>query len=423
MSAIALTLLTLNTVIFSATTDYDELGRVIAERGNHGQNVRYAYDDEGRVKSITDSENRTTLLEYDPLGRLLKQVDANGKATLFAYDLGDRITSVTDPRGLVTTYEYDGFGQLWKQTSPDTGTTAFQYDTAGQRIQMTRHDGGVTDYTYDGLGRLTGIAADGQQQGYSYDWCSSGQGRLCGLASPGTATHFAYTPEGHVWIRRDWSTVNGENVEAAMTYGYDSIGRLSSIAYPDGTSADYAYRHGQLNAMSVNMNGVSHPIIANPRYQPFGQRRSFSYGNGLYRGYVHDLDGRLAAMSVRQSHETGAPLSYWDYGYTAHDQIRQIADAVNPDLTQDYGYDPLSRLTQVARYGVVNHLSYDHNGNHDRFAAGSDSTQYDIDPASNRVRGYTSTHQGSRQYQYDALGNRISETAGGNVSSPVKQTL
>ncbi|MFX7878959.1 hypothetical protein ABTK13_22075, partial [Acinetobacter baumannii] len=75
-------------------------------------------------------------------------------------------------------------------------------------------------------------------------------------------------------------------------------------------------------------------------------------------------------------------------------------------MTQLIGYDSLSRLTQLTRFGVTNNLSYDAGGNHDRYQAGSQLTQYSIDPGSNRVLNYTN-QDGSRQYQYDALGNRI----------------
>lgn len=51
----ALLLLALVTPSASAFIDYDELGQVIARRGNNGQNVTYTYDDDGNVKTVTDS--------------------------------------------------------------------------------------------------------------------------------------------------------------------------------------------------------------------------------------------------------------------------------------------------------------------------------------------------------------------------------
>jgi RHS repeat-associated protein len=415
MSTMLLTLMALNSVVASVEYEYDELGRVIAERGNSGQNVRYGHDMEGRLLQVTDSQNRITRMEYDVLGRMIKQIDAAGGVTSLTYDKADQVTSVKDPRNLLTTYEYDGFGQLWKQSSPDTGVTSHQYNPSGLRTGTTRNDGSTTSFTYDGLGRLTTINSDSQQHSYTYDWCSWGLGRLCGLGAPDTATHFAYNPAGEILIRRDWIIAGGVTTDHSTAYGFDGIGRPSKITYPNGNIVDYKYGvGGQLGTMSVTINGVTKSVITAASYKATGARNSLSYGNGLVRGYGHDLDGRLTSMSVRRKDNTA--LSAWGYQHSADNEITRISDGVSPDMTQVIGYDALSRLTKLTRFGVINQLSYDAGGNHDRYQAGSSLTQYSIDPYSNRVLNYTSDGV-SRQYQYDAVGNRISETSGSRVQT------
>ncbi len=415
MSALLITVMALNTVVVSVDYEYDELGRLIVERGNQGQNVRYGYDMEGRLLQVTDSQNRITRMEYDPLGRLTKQIDAAGGVTSLTYDKGDRVTSVNDPRNLLTTYEYDGFGQLWKQSSPDTGVTSHQYAASGLRTTTTRGDGSLTSFAHDGLGRPITVNSDGQQQSYSYDWCSWGLGRLCGLSAQGTDTHFAYSPSGEILIRRDWIVTGGVTTDHSTYYGFDAIGRPNKITYPNGNFVDYGYDSGgQLGSMSVTINGVTKPVITAADYKASGARSRLAYGNGLVRGYSHDLDGRLTAMSVRRADNTA--LSAWDYQHSADNEITRIGDGVSPDMTQVIGYDALSRLTRLTRFGVINQLSYDAGGNHDRYQAGSSLTQYSIDPHSNRVLNYTSDGV-SRQYQYDAVGNRISETSGSRVQT------
>ncbi|MBO9741539.1 RHS repeat protein [Xanthomonas axonopodis pv. begoniae] len=42
-------------LVFSSATEYDELGRVIVERGNNGQVYKYEYDAEGRRTASTDA--------------------------------------------------------------------------------------------------------------------------------------------------------------------------------------------------------------------------------------------------------------------------------------------------------------------------------------------------------------------------------
>ncbi|MBD8637644.1 RHS repeat protein [Stenotrophomonas sp. CFBP 13725] len=411
MAAMTLALMGLNSIVFSVNYQYDEMGRLIAETGNSGQNVRYAYDAEDRLTQVTDSQNRVTRMEYDPRGRLLKQIDAAGGTTSFAYDLGDRVTRVVDPRGLATAYTYDGFGQLWAQSSPDTGNTTHVYDSAGLLTSTVRNDGSTAGYAYDGLGRVTTVTSDGQWQGVSYDLCNDGKGRICGInSSNGSASNFGYTKLGQPLVRREWITANGVQTEHSTLYGYDSIGRASTVTYPNGSVASYGYAAGgYLNSLSVTVNGQTHGVINGVQLKATGARAWLSYGNGLGRGYNHDLDGRLTAMSVWGPNSTR--LSYWDYAHSADNEITQIVDTVTPSLTQNIGYDALSRLTRLDRYGVSNVLSYDAGGNHNRYQAGTKLTQYSIEPTSNRVLNYTS-QDGNRTYQYDALGNRISETAG-----------
>lgn len=415
MSALTLALIGLNAVVSVNTYEYDELGRVIVERGNGVQNVRYAYDTEGRVTQVTDSQNRATRMSYDARGRLIQSIDAAGGTTQIAYDHADRPIRVSDPRNLVTTYEFDGFGQIWKQVSPDTGTTQHQYDAAGLRTSTARADGSVVSFGYDGLGRMTSASAEGRTMGYSYDWCGNGKGQLCGTSGPGTATHFAYTPNGQLQIRRDFTDLSGQKTDYSTSYGYDGINRLSQITYPNGDKATYTYgSQGKPSALMATVDGTQRSIISQANWKVTGAHEWLAYGNGLARGYNHDQEGRLTAMSVWGPN--GSKVSYWDYQYSGDGEITAIVDAVDPNMTQLIGYDALSRMTKLTRFGVINNLSYDAGGNHDRYQAGNQLTQYSIDPGSNRVLNYTN-QDGSRQYQYDALGNRISETAGSRIST------
>lgn len=154
------------------------------------------------------------------------------------------------------------------------------------------------------------------------------------------------------------------------------------------------------SALVATVDGTQRSIISQASWKATGARGWLAYGNGLGRGYNHDPEGRLTAMSVWGPNSS--KVSYWDYQYSGDGEITAIVDAVDPSMTQLIGYDSLSRLTQLTRFGVTNNLSYDAGGNHDRYQAGSQLTQYSIDPGSNRVLNYTN-QDGSRQYQYDAL--------------------
>ncbi|WP_367347172.1 RHS repeat-associated core domain-containing protein [Stenotrophomonas bentonitica] len=415
MSTAMIALLGLSNVVATVHYEYDEMSRLIAQRGSNGQHVRYEYDMENRVTQVTDAQNRTTRMQYDALGRLTTQIDAHGGTSHFAYDLGNRITQVTDPRGLATRYRYDGLGLLWSQQSPDTGATDHAYDAAGLRIATIRNDGSEVRYAYDGAGRLVQASAEGQVQTFSYDACAGGKDRLCAATSPGLISTFAYAGDGRLLERRDAIQAADGVSEGLTRYGYDGIGRLARIDYPSGATADYGYSAlGYPDTLTLTSDGSIHSVVKHTLRSALGSRRAMTYGNGLWRGYNHDLSGRVTAMSVRRP--DGGALSHWDYLYSPDNEIAGIADAVDRALSQTLGYDGLGRLNRVLRYDVDNRLTYDAGGNYTSHQAGAQLSRYTIDALSNRTQEHLHPERTTR-YQYDALGNRISDVSEGHTQT------
>lgn len=387
-------------VLSQAYIDYDELGRVRARRGNTGQNVRYTYDDNGNVKTITDSLNKVTTLTYDVLERVIKSVDPRNGITEFRYDLADRLVWAKDPRGLITTYAYDGFGQLWVQASPDTGTTTFAYDAYGRRTAMTRVDATQTTYGYDGLSRLTTVAAEGQTQTFTYDTCTYGKGQLCKVTDPTGNVSYNYTPQGQ---RANQSSVMPGGGGAYYAYGYDGMGRVTGISYPGGVGIGYGYVGGKLTTMTATVAGVTSTIVSNIDTQPFGPVTDFSYGNGLTRGYNHDLDGRLTGVSTNNA---ATVLQSLTYAYNANDAITKITNGVNSALTQTYGYDELTRLTAVTATNANQALAYDPVGNRSSHTWAGLTDSYTSATNSNRLLAISGSRP--KSFTLNANGNLTS---------------
>ena len=394
----------------SAYTDFDELNRPRAVRGSNGQQTQFTYDHNGNVTRVVSvgpgGVNRTTNVAYDALNRLIQNTDANGNVAKFAYDGADRIVRVTDPKNKATEYTYDGFGQLWKLVSPDTGTTNFQYNAYGLRTQMVRQDGSTTTYGYDGSGRVTTIGAGSQAQTFAYDTCSNGKGRLCRVADPHGELTYTYSPQGQVLTQGQ--KIGSSTVNFGQAYAYDDLGRLTGISYPGGVSAGYGYASGRLTAMTVKIGSTTHNIATNIQYEPFGSIKNWNYGNALVRNQSYDQDGRLTELGTKNG---GAFMQRLGYQYTVHDEVQKITNHANTALTQNYGYDKLSRLLSVVASNADQLFTYDSNGNRLTHAAGTGSTSYGYAGGGNRLTALNGTAIG-----YTPNGNMSSNPAGGGAT-------
>lgn len=388
------------TLRYRAYTDYDELGRVIAQRGNYGENVRYAYDNNGNVKTITDSLSRVTSLTYDALNRLVTSKDAKNGYTRFEYDKGDKISKVTDPRSLATVYTRDGFGQLWKEVSPDRGTTSYSYSSGGLRMSMTRGNGVATTYGYDSLGRLTTVSAGSATETYGYDTCTNGKGRLCSADITNSSIDYSYDQQGRVVSRVDGIVVAGVSSSFTTGYLYDAFGRLSKLTYPNGEVATYAYLSGQPSSVTVTIGGVIKNVITGIAYEPLGPASAWTYGNGLARSYGRDLGGRLTSQSTKNG---TVNLQSLTYGYNANDLVTQITNTLDASLNAGFGYDELSRIASITAGGGTAALTYDANGN--RLTSGGGAT-YTIAANSNRMSG--TNVLGASTFLLDGAGNTTS---------------
>ncbi|GAB3382913.1 RHS repeat-associated core domain-containing protein [Lysobacter fragariae] len=408
----------------SETIAYDELGRVRARTGNNGQNLRYAYDLNGNVKTVTDSLSRVTTLTYDVLDRLSTSKDPLNGTTQFTYDAADRVTKVLDPRLVATSHVYDGLGQLWSQASQDTGTTSFEYNTSGLRTRETRAGGDITDYGYDGLGRLTSKTAGGNVHTFAYDTCTNGKGRLCSVTDPSGQLDYTYTAEGNLLTQGQTTAGNG-NLDQA--YAYDDFGRLTGIGYSGGVGVGYGYSQGRVTTVTTTVNGVSTSVLSNLEYRPFGPVTAMTTGNGLSQRTSFDLDGRPTAITLKNGTATLQSLSYT---FDTNDLITKIANGANANLTQNYGYDELTRLTSVTATGADQGWAYDKTGNRTSHTWGGIADGYSVAATSNRLNAITGTRAlsytldatgnttaaGTTTYRYDAF-NRMDQVVKGGVTT------
>lgn len=349
----------------------------------------FEYDIAGNLTKLTNPLKQTSTYTYDPLGRRTTATDADG-VTSYHHDARDQLIEVKDARNVVTTYTIDGLGNLDQTISGDTGATKNTYDEAGNLKSRVDAKQQKTLYQYDILGRLELVTyADGATVSYQYDVGEYALGRLSKISDSSGTIDYVYDARGRV--SRETRVAGGTTF--ATGYRFDSAGRLAGLDYPSGRAIDYTRdATGQITQITTTQAGATAVLISQVRYEPFGPVRELTFGNGRTQVRTYDIDGRLKSFSL--------PTHTMALTYDAASRIKAITDAANPGNDSSFDYDPLGRLTYVARQVSTQTYTYDAVGNRKQKVNNSAVTSYTYGAANNRL-----THVGAQPIAMDANGS------------------
>ena len=133
----------------SRTTTYTYTGDDLTQEvGPTGATIRYAYNANHQMTSITDPEGNVVSYTYDANGRTLTKTYLGDKTTTYTYDTDNRKTTVTDPLGNTTVYDYDAAGNITKVTDALGNATTYTYQQ-GMMTSRTDPNGNTTTWNYD----------------------------------------------------------------------------------------------------------------------------------------------------------------------------------------------------------------------------------------------------------------------------------
>jgi YD repeat-containing protein len=414
---------------------FDALNRLWKDIGALNQTTTYEYDANGNLTKVDGpltNQNDVTQYSYDALNRVVSATDGLQGITRYGYDGLDQLVSVTDPRNLVTAYTINGLGDKTATSSPDTGSTTRTYDSAGNLKTRTDAKGQTATYTYDALNRVTraaytAVGATEQDTDYQYDQGANGIGRLTRVTDtdggqPVADTSYSYDGLGR--LQSVASTVGGMVYTTA--YRHDAAGHLTGLTYPDGRQVDYTLDGaGRISAITTLQNGQTQPIVSAVTYLGMSPRvTGYTLGNGRSVTRQYDQDGALASYSLNGAAQT--------VGRDAASRITSISDSADPaNDTQTYAYDPLDRLTDAQSSLTSRNYQYDANGNRTTYTIGTTTDQYAYAGGSNRLSSVTrggqvrslvqdaignTTADGSSQHVYDLRGRRTQTTVGGVIT-------
>ncbi len=492
---------------------YDAYGRLTGVTARGGAAVTLEYEglgEGGRLRRVVDDAGRTLALQYDR-DRLVEVAGPDGAAVRYGYDGQGRLHSVTDPSGRTRHYRYRGHLLTFIGTprhvaasaeAPSGGGAAApdHADGPGRRYNYERRDGrDVVTWTEDEAGHRELFSYHPGESPYGagytkhtgyHDWTEAGAAvttrthydtnlrtvRREWLNSDGVVAaweSFVHDAAGNVvrreaggdGVRRVWrfaydgdgnlvARIDPDGVEESWEYDADgnvtahtngagettrltcdASGRLTGAHYPTGAAFRYRYdTEGNLTEIRRLLNGRWHATRL--VYGRHGYPTSVEYPDGATAALRHDAYGRPAAHISRLGLATedrrgpaGRLLerSYADgsaevFRYDAAGNLTETKDRLG-HVTR-YEHDPRGLVTSVFRERIVDvetgantvdarTYRYRADGRLAERRAGrreggeSAQWRYDYDYRGRLIREEETTTGTLTRYAYDAAGNLV----------------
>src|SRR3989454_11444760 len=398
-------------------TAYDFLGRPTSVTNPDNSARTASYDDVNRIVTMIDEVGRETQDLYDLAGRLVSVGQYTGPpsyvSTTNAYDLSAELVAVADPLGQTTRHAYDDVGRLSQTMYPDGTNETYVYDNVGNLIAKTDRGGRTIRYAYDTLRRLASATYPGNVVlTYSYD----NDGNIKSVLN-GTASVYLYYDNLNRLTTRSLF-VSGDTTNYSATYGYDAVGNLLSLTYPDGQGTlTYAYDPFYRVTSMTFASGT----IASFTYRKDDLLGTVSYGDGSLATYVFNGRGFPLEDNVTAGASTLMDLVYTE---NATGDVVGLTDKAASGDSESYIYDKLDRIqSATGPWGTLSY-GYDAAGNRLTMALGSTTTDYKhgaynklcAASTSSTITCASAASGSGTKYYYDPNGNIINRVTSQNNS-------
>ncbi|WP_303828267.1 RHS repeat-associated core domain-containing protein [Asticcacaulis taihuensis] len=380
------------------------------------------YDQAGQLLAVYKAVGTSSVIQYayynyTPNGKKAFEIDANHNKTTFTYDVFDRLSKIQYPNTTVgnetsSTTDYESFGYdpngnrtSWRRRDGNTIAYAFDalnhqtyeggdavadmrtaYDLQGHVLSkhFTSGDIGV-DYAYDGLGRVMSTTdMMGRTVNYSYN---SASGRTKLIFPDGTYVQYTLDNLNRV-------SAAGLNGTSNVLFGQvlDSLGRRKTLSRgisSAGGATTYGYDNlGRLTSLTNNLSGTAYDITWTfSGYNAANQITTWGASSTVY-DYVETATATTAKTYDGLNRD--AAIAAISGGYDSKGNLAK-------DGTRTMTYDIYNRLLTVTGTGMNLKLVYDTEGRLAKYSSdgGTTYTTYLYDGTSliGEYVGATMTHR------------------------------
>ena len=369
-----------------STYEYDDQGRLMAQKGNCCNNVQeVVYDENNNVIERIDPNGNSTYYAYDNRGNVIQEINALGGVMQFTYEENyNRLLSKKDRNGSITSYDYDDRGNLISINNPLGITEVMTYDEFGNRISYTNGRGFQTLYEYDIYGNLVKEtnALDGYME-MQYNFFGD---QLSHKDFNGNVSLYEYDETGRMIKEID-------ALEYSNSFIYDNRHNIIQFQNKLGFHTSITYNANDQMIEFENERGGKYSLTYDGNDNLL--ERKDPKGNTV----LYEFDGlnRLVAEINQEGEKT----------LFEHDQVGNLTkfETENGNVIR-ITYDKLNRITKIIdEIGEVLSLGYDGNSNIIWKANGNgETTSYEYD-AMNRVVSVMDPMGSEIKYTNDQNGN------------------
>lgn len=391
-----------------STWYYDSTGKIIRLAKaccGHGASdaIEFSYDENGRLKQISNSCGQSFQFQYDSSGRIAKATDSTGRAVEYSYDVAGNLISFKDPLGRIAFYDYDAAGFLTQIRCPGGKTSSFSYtdrkvsqitDANGhahrfewfinpRKVVSIDRSGAIRTYVFDSSSRLTEYIADGNSKKYlasnsvvvgyqdrngqAYSYSYNAEGLLSSITDPtGAKSEFEYHPTfkkvvkkkdplgrewRYAWCRRGNLISETDPAGGVISYTYDAYNNRTSRTDQLGRVTKYQYDADGKHLLKV--------------IDPLGGASTFAYDNRGNLTSTSDQLGRVTSFEYDLLNRVTKTI-YPDGRFTtvSYDMAGNVAkrtDQIGRETR--YTYDFAGHITAITRPdGTVQAMAYDESG-------------------------------------------------------------
>ncbi len=332
-----------------------------------GKSVQFERDPQGRIEALIDPAGNRVTYAYSAAGDLTQVTDRESHVTRFVYldSPGHYLEEVIDPLGrLGVRSEYDVTGRLVRMFDAESKSVELIHDPDNFTETVVDQHGNPTVYEYDTLGNV-----------------------VTQIDAEGSVTRRTYADPANPMLETSATIVLEDGTELTTQFRYDGRGNLLQETDPLGN--DTLFTYDKYGNVVTTTDALGHTTTNN--YDQSGNLLSTTDAGRVTTTLSYDSAGNPTQIAVGQN------VTWFEYdaagNVTRQEDAAESIRTFTHDSNGNQLTETVSFVTAKGLTTIVTAHEYDGEGRVVR----TTTTQDDV---------VLSSHQ----TQYDAVGNRISET-------------